>query len=1015
MGWRVRSKQCFIGQSGNNSDGTPSAKAVTSFKNIRGLAPEEPTKMGGYYAGSVALYGKKTDVNDVIGNQNIDTIAVGLASPLPRIEMPVAGKTVTLVPFAKSVYWGSAINPAIGAFQPTDQIVDFFVETMVNTGPGNMDNTINSGRPYGKFLINYEDVEQGADHDMDAIVEYTVWVTASDELNVRLNSIYAAGSIVQHMGYVISGTTKDGTYLEVRDADSNYVSDYFLDTPPGTDAVAVPVIGGPWDDGVLLPLDTTRTFTVGNSTTASFIKHPPLWYAAKWSMTDDDENGTLETDEWDSDGDGDPDGYFLVTNAGKLEEQLESAFAEVIARTSSAAAVATNSTRLDANTKIYQARFNTANWDGQFRAFAIDSNGAVASSPAWDAADLIPDAATRKVYSYNPDTDAGIEFKYASPATLSTAQLAALNKDVNDTVDSLGTDRINYLRGDQTKEQQNAGGVFRDRTSLMGDVINSDPWFVGSKDDFGYSRLSGTEGTSYSTFRATKSSRLPAIYFGANDGMLHAVNANDGNEFFTYIPDTVVGSLNKLTSPDYGCTGNSCIPHQYYVDGAPKAADAYIDTGSYDEWRTVLVGTLGAGGKGFFALDVTDSANFSASKILWEISTTQSPNDSDLTDSVNGSFTNPGIIDNLGYTLSQASIVRMHNGKWAAIVANGYDSVNKRAVLFIIDIETGEIIKSIDTGVGSSASPNGLSTPIAVDKTGNRIVDSIYAGDLHGNMWKFDVRDSNPTNWQVGHSDNNGNGVPLYAAKDASDVMQPITAKPQVGRHPDGGLMVYFGTGKYFAVNDQLLASPPKVQTFYGVRDKGSAVTSRSKLQVQEIIAEVTLSSYNLDVRVVSDTEVNYSATSPNDIHGWFMDLVSPPVTSGDPNIVKGERVISAPLLRDGRIIFTTLIPTPDPCGWGGDSWLMELDAVNGKRLDTPVFGSNYGYVMLDLDGDGTPERVYTSGVSYHDLGIVKTPSVLSTGGKTEKKYLSGTSGNVGVVDETAGDPTGRQSWQQIQ
>ena len=1019
----------FIGQSGTVKDGTPSAKTVNSFKNIRGLTPEEPNKKGGYYAASIALFGKETDIHTTAaGEQNVDTIAVALASPLPKIEIPVNGQTVTIVPFAKSIRFlkngVERISQTLGHFQPTNQIVDFYVHSVENIPTANENMNVNGGRPSINFSINFEDVEQGSDHDMDAMVEYKVEVNADNKVVVELTSTYARADIVQHIGYVISGTTVDGTYLEVRGQDTAAADDkdYFLDTPAGQ------LPGGGWNHmPTALPLTSSRIFEAGSGSAeaARFIKHDPLWYAAKWSMTDDNENGTLETAEWDADADGDPDGYFLVTNAGKLEKQLEKAFAEIQARTSTAAAVATNSTRLDANTKIYQARFNTANWDGELLAYAIEASGAVASTYAWKASEHIPSASTRKVYSYNPVSDDGIAFLNAN---LSTTQLAELNKDGSGTADSLAADRINYLRGDQSKEVKNSGG-FRNRTSLLGDVINSDPWFVSSTGNFGYSQLSGSEGSTYLNFRINKSVRKPALYFGANDGMLHAVNANDGNEFFTYVPDAVISYLNKLTSQNYGCSDNGCIPHQYFVDGSPKAADAYIDVGNGNEWRTILVGTLGAGGKGLFALDVTNPdkdattvvsglANsslsaFSESNVLWEISTTQpaqsppvstppiqptaaqSKHDTDLTQ----------VQAYLGYTLGQASIVRMNNGKWAAIVANGYESNAQTAALFIIDLATGETMKMIDTGVGSSGSPNGLSEPIAIDNNGDMIVDSIYAGDLQGNLWKFDVTGA-VGSWKVADVITGGNANdPLYVAKDVNGLRQPITAKPQVGFHPDGGQMVYFGTGKYYAVNDQIIASTPKVHTFYGIRDLGVQVGSRSSLQQQSIIYEAPKGT-GINIRVVSDTQVDYTSKK-----GWYMDLVTP----GSPDdIAKGERVVNAPLLRDGRIIFTTLIPTEDPCGWGGDSWLMELNAVNGNRLNMASFGGDVGFVMLDLDGDGSPEKVWTSGVNHEDLGIVNTPAVISLEDKTEKKYLAGTSGNVEVVDETASDPNGRQSWQQI-
>ena len=985
----------FIGQSGTNNDGTPSAKTVTTFANIRGLAPEEPTKLGSYYAGSVALYGKKTDLHSVSGEQNVDTLSVALASPLPRIEIPISGKTITLVPFAKSV-GGAGISNAEGAFQPTNQIVDFYIETIVNTHSGNTDSTINSGRPYGLFRINYEDVEQAADHDMDAIVEYIFTVNASNELEVELNSTYAAGNIIQHMGYVISGTTADGTYLDVRDEDTNAAADpdYFLDTPNTTDE---------------LPLYKKRIFTVGTSASASFIKHDPLWYAAKWSMTDTDDNGLLEASEWDSDSDGNPDGYFLVTNAGKLETELTKAFAEIIARTSSSAAVATNSTRLDTNTKVYQARFDSREWSGQLLAYDLSDTDGSIGSQAWDAADLIPSENSRNIFSYNPlaSSAKGIEFEYDN---FNTVQQDYLDQNALGEIDSLGEERVDYIRGNQTNELTN--GPFRARSSILGDIVNSDPWFVGLSDNLGYSVLSGTEGTSYPNYLASKSSKTPMLYYGANDGMLHAVDANTGVEKFAYIPESLIVKLNKLTSPLYGCGGSSCIPHEYFVDGAPKVGDAYIDLGSGLAWHSILVGTLGGGGKGLFALNITHPTNpasngspssFTSSDVMWEISTTQSPESTDLS----------VFQDNLGYTLPQASVVKMQNGKWAAIVANGYESTQQNAVLFIIDIQSGEIIKVIDTETGGSATPNGLSTPVSVDEDRDGIVDLIYAGDLLGNLWKFDVSSDNPTNWASAFivSDK---AKPLYSAKDGTDIAQAITAKPQVGKHPDGGLMIYFGTGKYFEVNDQLVGASPQINTFYAIRDQSAVVSSRLNLQEQLILFETTITDLAIDLRVTSNSTVDYANKK-----GWYMDLESP------INHAEGERVISAALLRGGRVIFTTLIPESDPCGWGGSSWLMELSAVNGQRLITSPFDINEDgnfdsddlMKLYDTNGDGVidnDDHIEVSGIRHHDIGIIKTPGVVVTGNGTEMKYVSGSSGSLESIIESSGDPIGRQSWRQL-
>ena len=1030
----------FIGESNGVSDGSPSPKAVDSFKNIRGLTPEEPTKLGGFYSASIAYFGHKTDLNPADDEQKMDTYAVALASPLPRINIPVADKIITLVPFAKSPGGCLGITPDPDKFQPTNQIVDFYVEEIVNTSAENMDSSVNGGRPYGKFKINFEDVEQAADHDMDAIAEYKFEVTATNTVKITLEATYASGCIIQHMGYVISGTTADGTYLEIRDYDTGAGSDvdFFLDTPPGV------LPGGTWNDGVDLPLTATREFTPGTTTAASFIKHDPLWYAAKWggfseeekaenrpAGTSDPNNKPDQAYEWDSDGDGNPDNYFLVTNAGNLKEQLSKAFSDIASKVSSSAAVATNSTRLDTNTKIYQARFDSSNWSGQFLAFNINTDGTVGGK-AWDAAEKIStDHTLRKIYSYDPidanaDSVKGMPFLWSE---LSTSQQSSLNNDGNGTVDAAGSekgeDRLKYIRGDQSHEG-NSSGDFRVRETLLGDVINSDPWFSGTKDDFGYSVLSGTEGSSYNTFRVNKSSRKEAVFFGANDGMLHAINATTGAEFFTYVPNEVIPSLTRLTSSLYGCDGNGCLPHQYFVDGSPKVADAYFDS----DWHTVLVAGLGAGGKAVFALDVTDPETFDENDVLWEVSTTQAYSSSDLSE----------FQDNLGYTIPQASIVRLNNDKWVAVVANGYDSTEKKAVLYLLDIESGEILYKFDTGVGSSATPNGLSTPIVVDINGDRKADYVYAGDLLGNLWKFDLS-GNENQWDVAFSHlDNGNTVydPLYKACNTdpctSTNYQPITGKPQVGRHSEGGLMVYFGTGKYFEVSDGTVGASPQVHDFYAIRDLDAPVSGKNRLQAQEILVEKTLTFNNndIEVRVTTDNLVDYEGEDLNgdgdydDVGetepqlGWYMDLKSP------VNGKEGERVVVAPLLRGGRVIFVTMIPESDPCGWGGTSWLMELDAESGSRLDSSPFDINGdGDFTIDdfiaiadtnNDGniDGQDEQIPTSGVRKKNMGIIKTPGVVVCEDGKECKYTSGTSGELDMIKESTDNPTGRQSWLQI-
>jgi type IV pilus assembly protein PilY1 len=975
--------QHFIGQVGANYDGAPTAKTVSSFGNIRGLAPEEPTKLGGYYSASVAYHGLTTDLlPGEDGKQNVSSYVVALASPLPRIEIPVAGHIVTLVPFGKSVR-ELGISAVQGDFQPTNTIVDFYVETIVNTGASNQDASINGGRPFGRFRINFEDVEQGADHDMDAIVLYEFRVTSANQIEVELVSEYAAGSIEQHMGYVISGTTDDGIYLEVRDADTTEAQavDYFLDTPPGTGPGDCAASTAPAACSTLLPLQTTRTFTPSGSPAATLLRDP-LWYAAKWGGFQD-ENGNDIPDldeEWDRVGDGNPDNYFLVTNALTLAQQMTRAFTLILSTTSSASAVATNSTRLDTETLIYQARFRSDDWTGQLLAYRLLADGSL-GNVQWDAADLIPSASVRQIYTRNgavPGAGNAIPFEWNE---LSSAQQTALDRRPDGTVDGLGADRVDWLRGDQSSERQ-SGGPFRDRSAVLGDIVNSDPVFVGTQ-NFGYEAMPpGTPGRdTYQAFRLSKvdsngAAIRPMIYVGANDGMLHGFDAVTGVERLAYLPSTLIPELNQLPDPSYR--------HRYFVDGNSFVGDAYINRGGIDRWASVLVGTTGAGGRTVYALDVTNPHSFSANDVLWE-------------------FTDP----DLGYTIGQPIVARMADGTWVAVFGNGYNSDNHKAMLFIVRLSDGVLLKKIDTLTGGAGSPNGLATPSLL-ADGTRTIRSIYAGDLLGNVWKFDVSHTNTGNWQSAYRQGT-TPEPMFIARDGDGVRQPITAPIEIGRHPQGGYMIFFGTGKFFETNDNIVGVDPQVQTFYGLWDSASnsAIPDNrtSALQPQQILYEGAVPNSNFDVRVTSDNPVDW-----DNKRGWYIDLES-------PYGPEGERVVASPILRGGRIIFPTLIPSPDPCGFGGTSWLMEMEAVSGSRLlDSPLDITEDGNIdsgdFVTVVVDGVAITVPVSAVRSRE-GIIRTPAIVSAG-ELEYKLASGTSGNVETLRERGAFDRARGSWRQI-
>ncbi|TAL43766.1 MAG: hypothetical protein EPN89_15130 [Methylovulum sp.] len=680
---------------------------------------------------------------------------------------------------------------------------------------------------------------------------------------------------------------------------------------------------------------------------------------------------------------------YLATDYTTLLTTLNVIFKDILSKSNSASSIASNSARLDSGTRVYQAKFDATDWSGQLQAFSVDTTTG-ALTPTWEASTLLPDHASRNIYTYNPlalPGSRGIEFLWANLTTtpVGASQQDHLNKlaSVND---GNGALRVDWLRGDDANEQKNPGGIFRNRTSLLGDIVNSDPVYVGTE-DYGYAALSGTEGSSYSAFRASGAytGRRPMLYVGANDGMFHGFDATAGQEIFAYLPNALFPELSKLTSPSYN--------HQYYVDGPSGVGDVYYDSA----WHTLLVGTAGAGGRAVFTLDVTNPDAFGSASVLWE-------------------FTNANDAD-LGYTLAQPAVVRMENGDWAVIVANGYNSDNGKAVLFVLNAKTGAVLKKIDTGEGSVSNKNGLSSPVAVDTDNNHSVDTVYAGDLYGNLWKFDVSGPTTGSWKIAIAGNK----PFFVActttgANCSDAdRQPITGKPNVGKvggagtdQNGEGVMVYFGTGKYFETGDIIIGASPQVQTFYGLWDKGSAITDRVLLQEQTIDFEGTATTIGgtpsiKPIRVVSKTPVCYAATSAGCTSssplksGWALNLLSP--VDG----AEGERVVSFPLLRRGVVVFATVIPNADPCSFGGTSHLMEIDALTGGEFSGgAAFDVNGGGVVDEHDKvviDGVEH--FASGIAL-DVGIIKTPAVVEAT-SVDFKYVSGSTGNMGTVVDLGG------------
>jgi type IV pilus assembly protein PilY1 len=653
---------------------------------------------------------------------------------------------------------------------------------------------------------------------------------------------------------------------------------------------------------------------------------------------------------------------------------LSTAFGQVLTAISgdsgSSAALSTNSTSIQpGQTVVYQAKFNR-DWSGTLLSLPVGDDGVVGSQ-LWDASQLLPAHDMRRIYTHNGI--GGVEFRSCSD--LGPLQQIALGTHANGTVDGLCDQRIAWLRGDASREQRN-GGPFRSRQgTVMGDVINSDPAYV--KDlDYGYTDLpAGTPGqATYKDYVSANASRPAMVYVGSNDGRLYGIDAATGVESFSYVPAAVYGTLTHLTDPLY--------THRYYVDGGITAGDAYL-SGS---WRTVVLAGLNAGGNSIYALDVTGASSFDATGVMWE-------------------FTD---ID-MGMTFSQPQIAILESGHWVAIFGNGYNSLGGGSYLYVVDLRSGALLSKIRAVDGVGDDDNGLSTPLPFDADGDHLIDAVYAGDLQGNMWKFDVSDLAPAAWRVAFA-----GAPLFRARNASNQAQAITAQPKASGHPQGGHMVVFGTGRYLTPGDPLDVT---VQSFYGIRDNGSAVTTTDRSELQQQSIDLQTTAFGSPVRSITAHTPDWVTEK-----GWYLDFIDPPVP---PGTLLGERVVSTSLIKNDRVIFVSIVPSTDPCRPGGTSWLMELNVVTG---------GTFAESILDMNGDGSFDEFdnaagqVVTGVRMDDLGISKTPVWLESGGgggggpappcTKAFKIMTGTSGGFGsrVNGNCAPPPSTikRRSWIQI-
>lgn len=670
-------------------------------------------------------------------------------------------------------------------------------------------------------------------------------------------------------------------------------------------------------------------------------------------------DGTLDNNVWQNPATpGEASTYYLQSDARSVLRAFDSIFSRVSSSARSIAGSATSSKNItQIGGTIYQAAFDTSDWNGDVQSVPINVSRSnvlsIGETTNWSAAQKLSALATPAISRIIVVGKAGatanpVATSFTWDAIDSTLQTHLAKITPGSSADTLAQDRLNYLRGDKSKE----GSPFRRRTKLLGDIVNSGIVYSGAP-----AGNVGPSGT-YAGFLTANAGRTAALFVGANDGMLHAFNASTGDELFGYIPSWMGPKLAALTSSGYN---NS---HQSYVDATPTVAEAQVGSaGNSSDWKTVLVSGTGAGGAGVFALNVTNPSTFSASDVMWE-------------------FTHADDAD-LGYVVGRPKIVKLRTSapgatptyRWFAMVASGvnnyvpnsafggtYSSTGNPALfLLALDKRAGEAW----TAAGPSPNYYKISLPIdtllSASKATGLInfqpvfgtaaeVTQVYMGDLHGNLWKLDFSLRGATDWNMNKLSAYNKGTsaspqpyPLYIAKTggSAPVNQPISMAPSVVAGPlVGGIRtayIAFATGKYLETSDNTAIT---TNSLYVIHDNGSTaadsspaassvISGRGRLQSGSINATtgaVTVPAFTWG-RAISDTDTTQRS-------GWTIDFAG-----------TGERAINNATVAGDNLIFDSLIPMTttavgQPCpqaGGGGKSYVVNIDSGQGSTTNSVV------------------------------------------------------------------------------
>ena len=659
-------------------------------------------------------------------------------------------------------------------------------------------------------------------------------------------------------------------------------------------------------------------FDVKNATTANPAGGICSWQASgacNWPAPTSGDQTTID-DLWHAAVNG-RGAYFSATNPASLNAGLSSALSGVSARSgSSAAATTSNPNVTSGDNFVFSSTFTTQQWDGELVRQQLDLvTGVVSSTVDWSAQGQLDTVAyaSRTIYTY--DAGAANKLKNFNWASLTpapggeqdfflTPNISTLSQfcvtgvtclSAADQTAAEGQPLVNFLRGDRGNEgiSTDITKYFRQRTHVLGDIVNAEAVYVKLP-------LYGYADAGYTAYIAAQASRQGMVYVAANDGMLHAFNATSGADAFAYIPSFALPDLYKLADKNYSNL------HRYFVDGTPVSGDVYFG----GAWHTIVVGGLNGGGRGYYALDVTNPA---APVALWE-------------------FTDA----NMGYTYGNPAITKLADGTWVVLVTSGYNNVPDAAKatgdgvgrLYVINAATGALIREISTGAGSVGTPSGLARISAWvnNTTTDNTALRAYGGDMLGNLWRFDI------NGNIGAAGYDAQRLVTLYANAAGTVTQPITTRPELG-DVSGVAVVFVGTGRYLGSTD---LSDTTQQTFYAVKDTLGTTTYTNPQAtgsnfVQQVVSNTTCPSgspatictLGQEVRTSTSNAVNFATNN-----GWYVNLPD-----------SGERDNTDPNLALGTLGFVTNVPNTSACTAGGYSYRYVLDYRTGAPVSTSTTG----------------------------------------------------------------------------